>query len=729
MYKPLAPSAAEGPRTRTKLGVANTPFPAISFPAPSLPPILSCNTENRLNDPSPTHSLNHYMYQPLAAGHIRVFELAAGKPSDPIVGRLVPQKIDGEPYEAVSYVWGDPRSRRDVMINGITHSVTENLHGALTAFRHGHRVRRLWADALCINQADLPERTVQVELMGPIFAGARRVIAWLGWEEGEEGLRHVQTAFRFIHSFMQDPEAGLRRARILLLHHDITVTGAASRLDILSEEDHRQFEEQAQNWVAVKKFFEIKYFHRAWIVQEVGLAREASMYTGLRPAHGDHRLDMDFIDWPLVGRFVNFLDFRGASLVTHLDLLSWVADHILMVWEKNEDGTPKYDFLTAMHWVRILGVTDARDRIFSLLGHPLAVIDGQPVIKPDYTVTRGVVYTKLAANFIRQTRNLQAVNLVDHDEHPSTEAKAWDPQDDSRMPSWVPDWHGINRTTPLDYPIASAEWADVDIRIDGDMEGEEGTPLPHLLARGWIVDEVSAVSHRMETTDFPVTHLAREQAKEHPFWLDSVWDVVFLAGSAKAESQGHDALSLLETLSLALPLGTIEEGQPASKSGHLQPLGEHQKSFAAYVLEYHKLRQSVSEDSAIDGTSNLPARSLYDSLPAEAQAELRRRAEGATGVEFLESMTWSSMCRVVYRTASGLVGMGSRITRPGDLVCRVRGSPVLMTLRRIETGSAESPDSPIPCVFIGPTVVPARTKSGIVDGGEFGEKAARFRIM
>ena len=109
--------------------------------------------------------------------------------------------------------------------------------------------------------------------MGPIFAGARRVIAWLGWEEAEEGLRHVQTAFRFIHSFMEDPEAGLLRARILLLHHDITVTGAASRLDILSQHDHQQFEEQAHSWVAVKKFFEIKYFHRAWIVQEVAKVR------------------------------------------------------------------------------------------------------------------------------------------------------------------------------------------------------------------------------------------------------------------------------------------------------------------------------------------------------------------------------------------------------------------------------------------------------------------------
>ncbi|KAK3344500.1 heterokaryon incompatibility protein-domain-containing protein [Lasiosphaeria hispida] len=684
-----------------------------------------------MNESSSPRSPNCYIYRPLAPGLIRVLELEAGHPSDPIIGRLVPQAINGEAYEAVSYVWGDAQNRRDVDINDTTFSITANLYGALTAFRHRKQVRRLWADALCINQADLSERTAQLELMGLTFAGARRVLAWLGWEEGEEGRRLAQAAIRFIHSFMEDPEAGLRDARILLLHHDITVTGPAARLDILSEDDHHQFEEQARSWVAVKAFFEMKYFHRAWIVQELGLAREAIMYTALRPVDSNNTsaIDLDLIDWPLVGRFAKFLDYSGASLVTHLGLLSWVAHHILMVWETKQDGTPECDFLTAMHWVRILGVTDARDRVYSLLGHPKAVMGGHLVIKPNYTVTRGVVYTQLAANFIRKTKNLYAVNLVDHEDDPCTETRDWDPQDDSRMPSWVPDWHSINRTTPQDYPVPAAAVEDADIQIDGEVDGVEGTPLPHLLVRGWVVDEISTVSHRMETTDFPITHLAREQAKDNPFWLDCVWEVVFPANA----SPDRDGLSVLEALSLALPLGTKEEGKPVSTAGHQQTLVEHRRSFAAYVLEYHKLR---SEAGSIDG--NLPARSLYDSLPVEAQAELRRRAEGATGGDFVECMTWSSMCRVVYRTASGLVGMGSRVTRPGDLVCRVRGSLVLTTLRRTEnyrvgqgtkTSIGTDDAAPMTCVFIGPTVVPARMKKGVVDGGEFSEKAARFRIV
>lgn len=711
------------------------------------------------------------LYHPLPPGSVRVFELEPGQFCDPIVGRLVPQAIDGEPYEAVSYVWGDTQKRCNICINGATVSVTENLYGALTAFRHrplsrkrrrstsgsSHpvtgpartQVRRLWADAVCINQVDLSERTSQVELMARIFAGARRVLAWLGWEEGEEGRRHRLTAIRFIHVFMEDPEAGLRDARILLHHHE-HVAGDAEHLAHLSEDDRRRFKEQARKWEAVKAFFEIEYFHRTWIVQELGLAREAFLYTALKPPDGaaanrdaggeeatssiNQALVLDSVDWELVGQFVTFLDGSGASLVAHLGLLSWVAHHIVMVWEKKEDGTPNCDFLTAMHWTRILGVTDARDRVYSLLGHPLAVMDGGPVVKPDYTVTRGVTYTGLAAKFIRKTKNLYIVNLVDHEVGPCLEVRDWDPQDEGRMPSWVPDWHSINRTTPLDYPIAATEAEDAEIRIDGDTEGvEEGAPLPHLLVRGWVVDEIAAVSRRMETTDFPVTHVARERAKTNPFWLDRLWELV-------SPADGADALDVLETLSLALPLGTKREDDPIGTAGGHQTLEEHRRSFAAYVLEYHELWRGASE--AADSESYIPARSLYDSLPVAAQAEIKRRAEGVTGERFIERMTWPSMCRIIYRTKSGLVGMGSRVTQPGDLVCRIRGSLVLMTLRRFrdsgaghgikaktEAGTFADAAAPITCAFIGPTVVPARVKKDVLDGGEFGEKAAHFRLV
>jgi len=227
------------------------------------------------------------------------------------------------------------------------------------------------------------------------------------------------------------------------------------------------------------------------------------------------------------------------------------------------------------------------------------------------------------------------------------------------MPSWAPDWQSINRTTPLDYLIAAAVAEDDWIRVEGDVLGTAGRPLPHLQVRGWVVDEVVAHSHRMETTDFPVRHLAREQAKEHPFWLDSVWKIEFPAD----EAPGHGALVALETLSLALSFGIKEANQRVSKAGLNQTFEEHHQSFATYVMEYHKLWKNFFE--AGEGGDCLPSRSLFDSLPVDLQRTLRWRAEGASSWGFLRCMTWPSMCRVVYRTASALVGVGSRMTRPG----------------------------------------------------------------
>lgn len=717
-------------------------------------------------------------YHLLAPKFIRVFELDAGEFSDPIAGRLMPQAMDTEPYEAISYVWGDPKKRRDITIDGATLSVTENLHGALTAYRHRpvagssevldvgkapaqrQPVRRLWVDAVCINQEDLEERLSQVKLMSFIYAGASRVLSWLGWETSEVGRFLIQDAIRFIHDFMKDPEAGLCDARILL-QHDCLADPSAD-VAHLSEDDRRRFEEQAYKWEAVRFFFEIEYFHRAWIVQELGLARQALLITALKPADdgakadkenspghattvedGTWALDVDTIDWGLTGRFVEFLDYSGASLVTHLSLSSWVAHHIVMVWATKEDDTPKCDFLTAMHWTRILGVSDPRDRIFSLLGHPMAILGGEPVIQPDYTRTRGVIYTRLAVNFIQKTKNLHVVSFVDHENGPSLEESDWDPQHEARMPSWVPDWHSINRTTPIDYPIAATATEDDEICFEGGLDCENGTLLPHLLVRGWVIDEISTVSRRMETTDFPITHLARERTKQNPFWLDHVWELIYPIEQPNNTftSPGGDALAVLDSLSMALSLGTREKDDPNSDIGSSQTLEEHRRSFAAYILEYHELlRGALSEAGDVndDDKSYLPVRSLFDSLPAEAQIELRRRAEGATAGGFLECMTWPSMCRIVYRTASGLVGMGSRVTRPGDLVCRVRGSAVPMTLRRTNDSNASEvtgmatntePVMSLRCVHIGPTVVPARMKRGVTDGAEFGEKAANFRII
>ncbi|CAH0025435.1 unnamed protein product [Clonostachys rhizophaga] len=67
----------------------------------------------------------------------------------PLRSRSCPQ------YEALSYVWGDPLTAKEVKVDGAPHPITVNLKSALRDLRYPSRSRAIWADAICINQADL----------------------------------------------------------------------------------------------------------------------------------------------------------------------------------------------------------------------------------------------------------------------------------------------------------------------------------------------------------------------------------------------------------------------------------------------------------------------------------------------------------------------------------------------------------------------------------------------
>lgn len=84
-------------------------------------------------------------------------------------------------YEALSYVWGsfdDPP--QCIFINGHYLPITANLHSALLHTRNHTFQRTLWVDAICINQEDEQEKSLQIQMMAKIYSQADRVIVYLG---------------------------------------------------------------------------------------------------------------------------------------------------------------------------------------------------------------------------------------------------------------------------------------------------------------------------------------------------------------------------------------------------------------------------------------------------------------------------------------------------------------------------------------------------------------------
>jgi hypothetical protein len=136
------------------------------------------------------------VYQPLAVERreIRLLEVELLHNCFPVRCKLVTVSLDDDPeYVAVSYVWGDPSDTETLFVGTEPVNVRRNLWSAIRRFREDARVAyeaqgemssdraiRIWADAICINQADDPEKNVQVKLMGDIYKGAKAVAAWLG---------------------------------------------------------------------------------------------------------------------------------------------------------------------------------------------------------------------------------------------------------------------------------------------------------------------------------------------------------------------------------------------------------------------------------------------------------------------------------------------------------------------------------------------------------------------
>ena len=136
---------------------------------------------------------SQYQYTPLHGSRlIRLLTiLPAAKHDDPLHCSLSTVDIDDNPScEALSYTWGDPFgvenpyygqcSSREVMIGRRRLPIMLTLHEVLLQLRSCGFIGKLWADAICINQSDVLERSAQVNMMADIYEIATKVKVWLG---------------------------------------------------------------------------------------------------------------------------------------------------------------------------------------------------------------------------------------------------------------------------------------------------------------------------------------------------------------------------------------------------------------------------------------------------------------------------------------------------------------------------------------------------------------------
>lgn len=156
-------------------------------------------------------------------------------------------------YEALSWRWGDEKNTGfaiTIRKNGITYQkkVSETLGLALKYLR-GPADRILWIDAICIDQTDTDERSNQVSMMSLVYTRAKQVCIWLGDDDKDS------------------------RAAIRFIKDDISHLKGFDRLCTNPE--------NAPKWRAFLHLMQREWFSRRWVVQEIALAPDATVYCGL----------------------------------------------------------------------------------------------------------------------------------------------------------------------------------------------------------------------------------------------------------------------------------------------------------------------------------------------------------------------------------------------------------------------------------------------------------------
>lgn len=263
------------------------------------------------------------------------------------------------PYLALSYCWGHPRLRCEIICNDQAHTITETLHSALCQLRaKGEGYHTVWADAICIDQDNIPERNQQVSIMLRIYGYAQRVLIWGGPQDARssEALLTIrQLASRVYEASGTDQSMPdwLRSVRL--------DDGMADSLGAIRAVGPSHF--SPQTWRTLWEFYQGGWFFRVWVIQEVRQCADVFFMRG----------DSE-IDWHLVALTATWLWCMSESDGG----FHWKREHfpsfnswtnVKLMWELGLSTRREAPFLMLLSLTRPFEAIDPRDKIFALLHH------------------------------------------------------------------------------------------------------------------------------------------------------------------------------------------------------------------------------------------------------------------------------------------------------------------------------------------------------------------------
>ena len=427
-------------------------------------------------------SHTEYQYATLQDRQIRLVILhphSAMKEHSPLRVNITIENLNPDlEFEALSYAWGDATDLHPLDSSDGLHHITTNLRDALINIRPADSPRRLWIDALCINQQDEKEKEQQIALMRQIYGTAKSTIIWLG-EEADDAEMAV--------FYFNDMEWRLRTKLAEYLNARLPIEDMSTLIGDIDKSFGQSLEylfqgfDRLRTQRAIAKFLARPWFRRAWVVQEFVVSNNVQMRCG----------DM-VCTWAFAIQTFMYA-FEEAQLSWHGCIEPSDREHMFQGVQQmlqmhqhansfRKDGRPKggiAGLFKLLQTYRAAQTSMPEDKVWSLLGFLQdsgtdagSSIWMQDLIQAISGKAKKEMYTNLACLFVDAGKGEVVLNEA-----------AKSSRNTSEMCSWVPDWSELPTSYDLSHILGSSDWF---FTAGGSKAHEAPGPFFHINSRNSI---------------------------------------------------------------------------------------------------------------------------------------------------------------------------------------------------------------------------------------------------
>lgn len=493
-------------------------------------------------------------------------------------------------------------------------------------------LRALWVDAICINQADVRERSEQVAIMRDIYQHAERVLVWLG-EEDADSVVGFPLIPKLLQASRHQAEAGDLREYI--------------SMNIFTRMKYSLPLSPQDGFDAFFNLLARPYFRRSWVIQEVAVSSDPLILVGDACAPWN--------DFAAAIHYIFRLSVEGYYAGLHPHSAGFKQARTMEGVRQDFASGVERKLLGLLQLYRDSFVTDPRDRIFAFWGLASDFGPRELRMSPDYGVSVELIYRSFAVALLSASNNLGLLSVP----------RCTPTSDALDLPSWVPDWSrpaewrplcGVYHKSDSEYRASGESVPSVLFEENNAILGLEGMTVDRIVQAGAFMDKGDHVHFSDQLHSHCIKHGVYKS-----------WEDILAVGSGAKYVTGE---AMLEVYWRTLLADSPPESYEVSRRDFFQWYNSWRKP--VQWLQYLQVNRIGWIYEALVGLHLLLTMLL--TMRRKSQLDpFGRRFQNWTGI------TWH---RRIVRTEKEYIGLVPRSTQVGDYIAVFKGGRVPLVIRQ-----------------------------------------------